>query len=84
MARDDSAEAAHRLLIEGFDELQLAASAHQLDTLLELAQLLGQWSKRINLTGHRTAPEIVRRLILDAAALTAKLPEIGSLADIGS
>ena len=84
MARDDSAEAAHRLLIEGFDELQLAATAHQLDTLLELAQLLGQWSKRINLTGHRTAPEIVRRLILDAAALTAKLPEIGSLADIGS
>ena len=84
MARDDSAEAAHRLLIEGFDELQLAATAHQLDTLLELAQLLDQWSKRINLTGHRTAPEIVRRLILDAAALTAQLPEIASLADIGS
>ncbi len=80
----DSAEAARSLLIEGFDELPLAVTAHQLDTLLELAQLLDQWSKRINLTGHRTAPAIVQRLILDAAALTAQLPEIASLADIGS
>ena len=84
MTRDDSAEAAHRLLVEGFEELPLDATVHQLDMLLELAQLLGQWSKRINLTGHRTAPEIIRRLILDAAALTAQLPEIASLADIGS
>jgi 16S rRNA (guanine527-N7)-methyltransferase len=84
MTRDDSVEAARSLLIEGFGELQLPVSARQLDTLLELAQLLGQWSKRINLTGHRTTPEIVRRLILDAAALSARLPEIASLADIGS
>jgi len=84
MTGDDSAEAARSLLIEGLDELPLAATAHQLDTLLKLAQLLDQWSKRINLTGHRTAPAIVRRLILDAAALTAQLPEIASLADIGS
>jgi 16S rRNA (guanine527-N7)-methyltransferase len=84
MPRDDSAEAARNLLIEGFEELPLAATADQLDLLLELSKLLGQWSKRINLTGHRTLPEIVRRLILDAAALTAQLPEIASLADIGS
>ena len=84
MTADKSAEAARRLLVEGFDELPIAVTAHQLDTLLELAQLLDQWSKRINLTGHRTVPEIVRRLILDAAALTAQLPEIDSLADIGS
>jgi 16S rRNA (guanine527-N7)-methyltransferase len=84
MTQDNSAEAARCLLIEGFDELSLAATAHQLNTLLELSQLLGQWSKRINLTGHRTTPEIVRKLILDAAALTAQLPEIASLADIGS
>ena len=84
MTRDDPLEAARSLLIEGFDELQLTVTAQQLDALLELVQLLGQWSKRINLTGHRTAPEIARRLILDAAALTAQLPEIASLADIGS
>jgi 16S rRNA (guanine527-N7)-methyltransferase len=84
MTGDDSAEAARSLLVEGFDELRLAATPSQLDRLLELSQLLGQWSKRINLTGHRTVPEIVRRLILDAAALCAQLPEIASLADIGS
>jgi 16S rRNA (guanine527-N7)-methyltransferase len=84
MARDDSVEAAHRLLIEGFDELPLVVTTHQLNTLLEFAQLLGHWSKRINLTGHQTVSEIIRRLILDAAALTAQLPEIRSLADIGS
>jgi len=84
MTADDSPQAARSLLIEGFEELPLAATAQQIDTLLELAQLLGQWSKRINLTGHRTASEIVRKLILDAAAVTAQLPEIASLADIGS
>ena len=84
MTGDDSAKAARSLLIEGFGELQLAITDHQLDTLLELVLLLGQWSKRINLTGHRTPPEIARKLILDAAALCAQLPEIASLADIGS
>ena len=84
MTADDSPQAARSLLIEGFEELPLAATAQQIDTLLELAQLLGQWSKRINLTGHRTASEIVRKLILDAAAVTAQLPEIASLVDIGS
>ncbi len=84
MTGDDSAETARSLLVEGIGELPLAADSNQLETLLELAQLLGQWSTRINLTGHRTVPEIVRRLILDAAALTAQLPEIESLADIGS
>ncbi len=84
MTGDDSAQTARRLLVEGFDELPLAATDHQLNRLLELAQLLGQWSKRINLTGHRTVPDIVRKLILDAAALCAQLPEIASLADIGS
>ena len=84
MTGDDSAETARSLLIEGFAELSSAPTASQLNTLLELAQLLGQWSQRINLTGHRTVPEIVRKLILDAAALCAQLPEIASLADIGS
>jgi 16S rRNA (guanine527-N7)-methyltransferase len=79
-----TAEAARSDLIEGLDELRLAVTTHQIEMLLELAQLLDQWSKRINLTGHRTASEIVRKLILDAAALTAQLPEIASLADIGS
>jgi 16S rRNA (guanine527-N7)-methyltransferase len=83
MSGADSA-AARSLLIEGLDELQLVATANQLSQLLGLTLLLAHWSKRINLTGHRTAPEIARKLIVDAAALTARLPEIASLADIGS
>jgi 16S rRNA (guanine527-N7)-methyltransferase len=84
MIGDESTQVARSLLIEGLDELSLDADSNQVETLLELAQLLCHWSKRINLTGHRTAPEIVRRLILDAAALTPQRPEIASLADIGS
>ena len=61
MTGDDSAETARSLLIEGFGELRLAITDHQLDTLVELALLLGQWSTRTNLTGHRTPPEIARR-----------------------
>jgi len=82
-SRGESA-AARSLLDQGLDELELAVSDQQLAALLGLASLLAQWSKRINLTGHRTASEIVRRLILDAAALAARLPEVASLADIGS
>jgi len=84
MTGDDSAEAVRDLLIEGLDALSLTATAQQLDSLLELARLLAQWAQRINLTGHRTVSEIVQKLILDAAALCAQLPEIASLADIGS
>jgi 16S rRNA (guanine527-N7)-methyltransferase len=83
MTGDDSA-AVRSLLAEGFAELEWAVTEKQLTTLHELALLLAQWSKRMNLTGHRTAPEIARRLILDAAALTKQLPEIASLVDIGS
>ena len=38
----------------------------------------------MNLTAHRTLESIVRRLILDAAALAAHLPPVASLADLGS
>ncbi|HME72631.1 MAG TPA: RsmG family class I SAM-dependent methyltransferase [Myxococcota bacterium] len=56
-----------------------------LETLAELATLVEEWARRINLTGHRTAESVVRRLILDAAALDAAAPaDIGSLVDVGS
>lgn len=83
MSRDDS-DAARGLLAEGLAEIGLVVTENQLAALLELALLLDRWSNRINLTGHQTVPEIIRRLILDAAALTQQLPEIASLADIGS
>jgi 16S rRNA (guanine527-N7)-methyltransferase len=72
------------LLAAGLRELSLGVAEPQLELLWKLAQLLEKWSKRINLSGHRTADQIVRRLILDAAALVAELPEVPTLADVGS
>lgn len=72
------------LLGSGFDELGVEVTGHQMDSLLLLSQLLFRWSKVINLTGHRTVHEIVKRLVLDAAALAVHIPAVSSLADIGS
>ena len=49
-----------------------------------LASLLAKWSQRLNLTAHRSPNAIVRRLVLEAAALAARIPPVTSLADIGS
>jgi 16S rRNA (guanine527-N7)-methyltransferase len=68
----------------GLHELGLDASEPQRHALFELARLVERWSARINLTGHRGLDAIVRRLVLDSAALVAQLPEIESLADIGA
>lgn len=68
----------------GLEELGLAATASQRLALVELARLVNQWGARINLTGHRDLDAIVRRLVLDAAALISVLPHAASLADLGS
>jgi 16S rRNA (guanine527-N7)-methyltransferase len=72
------------LLDQGLDELGLKATPAQREALIGLAQLLERWGSRINLTGHRGLSEVVRNLVLDSVALVAQLPEIESLADIGS
>lgn len=72
------------LLAEGLDELGLDRTREQLEQLAGLARLLERWAARINLTGHRTAESIVRRLVLDAAALSTVLPAFGSLVDLGA
>jgi 16S rRNA (guanine527-N7)-methyltransferase len=82
--RDIASEFARELLIGGLDELELTASPEQVDALLALASLLAKWSQRLNLTAHRGLDAIVRRLLLEAAALAAQIPLVASLADIGS
>lgn len=72
------------LLDEGLAELGLEATLAQREALIELAQLLDRWGRRINLTGHRGLSAVVRNLVLDSVALVAQLPEIESLADLGS
>ena len=79
-----AAETARSVLEAGFAELNVEASSQQIESLANLSQLLFRWSKRINLTGHRSELDIVRRLVLDALALAVQIPDITSLADIGS
>ena len=68
----------------GLEEIGLAATAPQQLALLDLARLVDRWGARINLTGHRGLDTIIRRLVLESVALVARLPEVPSLADIGS
>jgi 16S rRNA (guanine527-N7)-methyltransferase len=68
----------------GVDALSLSVSDRQVELLFTLAELLEQWSRRMNLTGHRTIGDIVRSLVLDAASLSAELPALETLVDIGA
>ena len=77
-------EALRGPLNDGLSELGLTPSNEAVDRLADLAHLLEWWGTRINLSGHRSADAIVRRLILDAAALAIHLPEFLSLNDLGS
>jgi 16S rRNA (guanine527-N7)-methyltransferase len=54
------------------------------EQLAALAELVATWGERINLSGHRTPEQVCSRLVLEAAALLAALPELDSLADLGS
>jgi 16S rRNA (guanine527-N7)-methyltransferase len=73
-----------RTLEEGLSALSRPCAPDQLLELVELSTLLEQWSGRMNLTGHRSAVGIAKRLILDAAALLDLLPPFERLADLGS
>ena len=72
------------LLSRGLTELGIEASASQVRAFSRLTRLLVAWAGRINLTAHRQPEAIVRRLVLDAAALGQLLPDFSSLADLGS
>jgi 16S rRNA (guanine527-N7)-methyltransferase len=68
----------------GLSALGLSPPPDSADRLARLAHHLAAWAERINLTGHRTALEIARRLILDAAALSTALPPFQTAVDLGS
>lgn len=74
-------------LEQGFDLLPLSPGPAQISQLSALVGLLSSWGARINLTGHRDPLEMAGRLILDAAALAAAVPEIAeasALSDLGT
>ncbi len=84
MERPTSDRAARTILERGLAEL--GASEAPLPQLEALSVLLAHWATRLNLTAHRTAEAIARRLVLDALALGSVLPGAppASVADLGS
>ncbi len=84
MEQDPLRERLEHLIRLGLAELELPPeSASQ---LVRLALHVSRWAERLNLTAHRSAEAVARRLILDAIALGRALPESppSSIADLGS
>jgi len=78
---DDTLEA---VLAQGLRELEQDSAPARVEPWARLARLLDRWGRRTNLTGHRGAVEIARRLLLEALALHRALPPARSIADLGS
>ena len=69
----------------GLAELQFPLDEVQRRQLVDLAGLLERWNERINLSGHRSATDLMARLVLEALALSIQLPaSVASLVDLGS
>jgi 16S rRNA (guanine527-N7)-methyltransferase len=71
-------------LERGLEEIRCGVSEEQAEKLVRFASLVSAWAERVRLTGHRGAEEVLRRLVLESAALDSALPRFGSLADLGS
>ncbi len=71
-------------LSEGLRELSLVLPPSAIESLGILADLVEEWGRRMNLTGHRDSNTIARRLVLGAAALLPHLPSFETVADLGS
>ena len=73
------------ILDQGLVELGITPGERARQQWLDLAELLVSWGQRINLSGHRTAADVISRLVLDALAMSLCLPEtLVSLVDLGS
>jgi len=77
-------EALRDLVCDGLRELGLAEDRELAGKLVDFAGVLARWAPSINLTSHREPEAILRRLVLDAAALWKALPEVASVVDLGS
>ena len=85
--REESEVAVFSILKAGLEPLDLEPPTESTSQLTALVMLLDLWAPKINLTGHRNPESMASRLVLDAAALAAEVPELcaaRSLADLGT
>lgn len=85
--REESEVAVFSILKAGLETLDFDPPTESTSQLTALVMLLDLWAPKINLTGHRNPESMASRLVLDAAALAAVVPELAaarSLADLGT
>ncbi|RIL07606.1 MAG: hypothetical protein DCC71_02445 [Proteobacteria bacterium] len=72
------------ILAGGLAELDLPEE--HVEPLTQLAEGVARWAERLNLTAHRGAAAVARRLVLDALALGVALGDMlpATTADLGS
>jgi 16S rRNA (guanine527-N7)-methyltransferase len=75
--------ASYARLQAGLAELGLAATAEQIERLLDYVELLFRWNATYNLTAVRGIGDMIDRHVLDSLAI-AKFVRGETLADIGS
>lgn len=75
--------ASYARLKAGMAELGLAATADQIETLLDYVELLFRWNATYNLTAVREVGEMIDRHVLDSLAI-ASFVRGETVADIGS
>jgi 16S rRNA (guanine527-N7)-methyltransferase len=81
---DGNRQQLENLLARGVAELGDDPASVPIGALADLAERVARWTRRVDLTGHRGAEEVARRLVLDALALCAAVPPFETLADLGS
>jgi 16S rRNA (guanine527-N7)-methyltransferase len=72
------------LLAKGTAELGLGLGPATRQQFLYYGEELLKWNARINLTGLKTAQEVVVKHFLDSLAVWSRVKDLGSLADIGT
>ncbi len=72
------------LLLAGAAALGLALEPATVDRFRFYADELLKWNARINLTGHKTARDIVIKHFLDSLAVRPWVQDLASLADLGA
>jgi 16S rRNA (guanine527-N7)-methyltransferase len=71
------------LLRDGIEQLQLALSEEQIQSLLSYQQLLQDWNKAYNLTAIRDPEQMVIRHLVDSLSIVAHIQE-SDVVDLGT
>ena len=78
-----SRQAARQLISSALESFEFELHAHQIDRLVDYAELVIRWNQHANLTGAQDARSFVREHIIDSLSVVPHIRE-SNIADIGS